>query len=111
MGMIKKEQVNKLPPIPEIPELKESVAASFGVVGPANGQLAGDDKMLKSGVISKQEWRDKDARISIDAIHKSTLESPTLGQLTVGHSEKEVHEITERYLRFNLELNRRIKAE
>ena len=95
-----------LPPIPEVP--KAPVKAVEQVV--TARERAGDDKML-SDRMTKQDWADKSIGISIDAIHKSSLEGNTLAQATIGLSFPEVLKRTEEFVRFNIELNKKIKSE
>jgi hypothetical protein len=99
-----------VPPVPSITDLR----AKLNAVTPVqpielrtNGRddRAGDDKMLQPKPYNR------DVSISVDAIHKSSLESPTLAQATVGNSFPDVLKRTEEFVRFNIELNKRIKGE
>ncbi len=110
MGMKKKEETKVLP-VPPVPELNVSNVSTqkqpVQAVDSASlrqHEKAGDDK----GLVKPYN---RDNSISVDAIHKSTLEGATLAQMTIGKNEKEVFELTERYVRFNIELNRKIKGE
>lgn len=120
-----------IPPVPNVPTLpKTSVAPKSdpnGVspVAPTNPGYGGlykeyatSDKGLGKTLaaksasgdnMSKQDWADKDARISIDAIHKSTLESPTLANLAIGKNDDEVLALTRKFFKYQLETNQLAK--
>lgn len=64
-----------------------------------NGATA-DDKM------SKQDWAVRNSEIAIQAIVKSSLESPALGEHVTGKSKAEFLELTREFVRHNLETYR-----
>lgn len=107
-----------VPAVPSVPSLPKTTVApkadpkgvspvlpavNNGETGMAKRFTAADDKM------SKADWQNKDKGISIDAIHKSTLESPTLANMAIGKSDSEVRELVRVFLKFNLELNQLAK--
>jgi len=70
------------------------------VFGPAAPQ---EDKM------SKADWANKDRMIGIDAVIKSTLESPALAQLVVGKNQQEAFLTAREFVKYNLETQRMAK--
>lgn len=108
-------QVFTIPPVPSLP--KTSVAPKSdpnGVspVAPTSDKGLGKVLAVKSASgdnMSKQDWADKDARISIDAIHKSSLESPTLANLAIGKNDDEVLALTRKFFKYQLETNQLAK--
>lgn len=97
-----------LPPPPALPPTTVTGTKAPGGVPPVtpaqsrNG--SDDDKMTKA------DWAKKDENIGIDAVIKSTLESPALAQMVVGKNEVEAFDLSRRYVRFNLETQRLAKA-
>lgn len=91
MGMKKKAELPGIPAIPEVPAIPVKQAGK-AVEHP------GDDKVL-----TKKPY-DRDRSIEVQAIMKSTLESPFLAQLTITKSEKESFELLERVFKKALEL-------
>lgn len=100
------------PPAPVAPVLPPTTVAATpapgGVppVAPAKKsalQELADDKM------SKADWQNKDRLIGIDAVIKSSLESPALGQLVVGKNQEEAFQTSRDFIRFNLETQRLAK--
>lgn len=107
-----------IPPVPNVPTLpKTSVNPKVdpnGVspVAPTSDKGLGKVLAAKSASgdnMSKQDWADKDARISIDAIHKSSLESPTLANLAIGKNDDEVLALTRKFFKYQLETNQLAK--
>lgn len=115
-----------IPPVPSLP--KTSVApksdpngvspvaptiVSSGFAGIKKWEQNGDKglgKVLdKDNTMSKADWQNKDKGISIDAIHKSTLESPTLANLAIGKNDDEVLALTRKFFKYQLETNQLAK--
>jgi hypothetical protein len=68
--------------------------------GNGNGHAAAEDKM------SKADWAVRNSEIAIQAIVKSSLESPALGEHVTGKSTPEFMQLTRDYVKFNLETYR-----
>lgn len=98
-----------LPPMPPAPPAlpMTSVAATPAPGGVAPVQKASngnghapataDDKM------SKADWADRNREIAVQAILKSSIESPALAEHVTGKSTPEVFELQRRYFKENLE--------
>ena len=96
--------VPPVPAVPQSPVMKKAVQP-LEQKEKAYVEKAGDDKM------TKKDWADKSVGISIDAIHKSSLEGNTLAQATIGLSWPDVLKKSEEFVRFHVALNQKIKGE
>lgn len=95
------------PPPPSLPPTTVTQTPAPGgipPVAPARRDVNQDDKMTKA------DWQEKDKGISIDAVIKSSLESPALAQMVVGKNEVEAFELSRRYVKYNLETQRLAKT-
>lgn len=64
---------------------------------------------VDENVMTKADWGAKDRSISIDAVIKSTLESPALAQLVVGKNQEEAFQTSRDFIKYNLETQRLAK--
>lgn len=108
MGMIKKDikAVPPVPRIPSVPETKQQVSSAKAIQPVEQSGRAGDDKMLTTAPVRSYN---RDESISVDAIHKSSLESPTLANMITGKSEVEQFKLIEEFVKKQIMLNREIK--
>ena len=110
VAIVNEKLASTLPPVPAVPAVPSSVKAvqpleQTVVKEKAFAEKAGDDKM------TKKDWADKSVGISIDAIHKSSLEGNTLAQATIGLPWPDVLKKSEEFVRFHVALNQKIKGE
>lgn len=94
------------PPPPSLPPTTVTQTPAPGgipPVAPAQKRTDDDDKMTKA------DWAKKDENIGIDAVIKSSLESPALAQMVVGKNEVEAFDLSRRYIKFNLETQKLAK--
>lgn len=97
-----------VPPLPTLPTTTvTNTTAPGGVppVTPAQKRNDQDDEKM-----TKADWARKDANIGIDAVIKSSLESPALAQMVVGKNDNEAFDLSRRYIKFNLETQRLAKS-
>jgi hypothetical protein len=73
------------PPPPSLPRTTVHTTPAPGGVAP----IAPASKNIDSEKMTKQDWKDKDRSIELQAILKSTLESPMLAQLVVGKNNRD----------------------
>lgn len=88
-------------PVPSLPltTTQETVAPKgIAPVAPANKAVIDPEKM------SKADWSRKDRTIELQAIMKSTLESPMVAQLAVGKRIEEVLQTVKAVYEFSLDL-------
>lgn len=97
-----------VPPVPSLPKTSVAPKADPNGVSPVAPAKKRVNENGSDGM-TKQDWADKDARISVDAIHKSTLESPTLANLIIGKNQVEAFQTVRDFLKFNLDLNQQAK--
>lgn len=100
-------QPTVLPPPPALPPTTVAATPAPGGVAPiapARAAKAGDDDKM-----SKADWANKDRMIGIDAVIKSTLESPALGQLVVGKNQQEAFLTAREFIKYNLETQQMAK--
>ncbi len=103
--------VQSMPQMPLMPSLPATSVSSTPAPGGAavvnksysNGKASeksDDDKM------SKADWAARNNEIAIQAIVKSSLESPALGEHVTGKSSAEFMQLTRDYVKYNLETYR-----
>ena len=114
MGMVKKAAdsvdggVGQIPPVPSLPKTTVNPQPTEGTSPVAPVQKRANEN--GSTGMTKQEWKERNDGISVDAIHKSMLESPTLANLCIGKNDQEVYELLKDFFRYNLALNRQAKS-
>jgi hypothetical protein len=95
------------PSLPQTTVASTPAPGGIAPIAPAKKEPTKDssdeDKM------SKADWADKDRRIGIDAVLKSTFESPALAQLVVGKNQQEAFLTTREFAKYNLETQRMAK--
>jgi len=95
-----------LPPVPSVPSLP---ATSVAPKPNPSGVSPVAPVRADGNAMTKQDWNNRQDGISIDAIHKSVLESPAVANLVIGKSQSEVYDTVRDFFKFNLELNRAAK--
>jgi hypothetical protein len=91
---------------PAIPQTTVSATLPPGGVPPVTSAKVQDkvkDTVPADDKMSKADWAEKDRRIGIDAVIKSSLESPGLAQLFVGKNVADCFTVTREFIKFNLE--------
>lgn len=95
--------VSQLPPVPSLPSTttKETIAPKgVAPVAPAAKKV----EVADSEKMTKKDWANKDRTIELQAIMKSTLESPMVAQLAVGKRIEEVLQTVKAVYEFSLAL-------
>jgi hypothetical protein len=108
---MKKKTVNEednaavLPAVPELPETTVNPVVrpeEASPVAPAQRRPNENGSLGESGFVLSP--------ISIDAVQKSCLESPTLANLTIGKNYDEVKDMFQDFFAFQLGLSREAKS-
>lgn len=100
-------QMPPMPPqyanAPALPVTSVATTPAPGGVPPVSKlppAVKDEDKM------SKSDWADRNREIALQAIVKSSIESPALAEHVTGKSTPEVFELTRQYVKHNLETYR-----
>lgn len=101
-------------PTPSLPSTTVSTTVAPGGVAPiAPAKRVAEQAVVQAqsenDKMTKADWSNKDRMIGIDAVIKSSLESPALGQLVVGKNQEEAFQTARDFIRFNLETQRLAK--
>lgn len=94
-----------LPPpmLPALPPTTLAATPAPGGVAPVSKTPRTTTPAKDDDHMSKAEWKAKDNAIAIQAIVKSSLESPALGEHVTGKSHAEFLEMTREFVKYNLE--------
>lgn len=89
-------------PVPSLPPTTLAATPAPGGVPPVTPAVKKAD--VDSEKMTKKDWANKDRTIELQAIMKSTLESPMVAQLAVGKRIEEVLETVKTVYEFSLAL-------
>lgn len=96
-----------MPPMPPaLPQTNVASTPAPGGVPPVSKTPRGASAVTAEDKMSKADWAARNNEIAIQAIVKSSLESPALGEHVTGKSTPEFMQLTRDYVKFNLETYR-----
>lgn len=96
-----------LPPMPPaLPQTNVASTPAPGGVPPVSKTPRGASAVTAEDKMSKADWAARNNEIAIQAIVKSSLESPALGEHVTGKSTPEFMQLARDYVKFNLETYR-----